>query len=354
MEQKSLEKRAWLGGVITAGILAVLILVGSRGLLHFDTALIGYATATVFAVLGISYRYIIWLNRPATKLYWKRGWQLFLNGKNFKKHGWQIPITIIDNLLFQSFIMKRGFWRWLMHFSLMWGCILAALVTFPLVFGWLTFVLENPDIYRIQVFGFETPVTMEVRSWTAWLVFHALDISAFLCLIGISIAVVRRLNNRELLATQRFGFDFVPLFLLLLISVTGLMLTGVDIFLEGRFHSAISLIHQAVVIMGILYLPFGKFFHILERPAAIGIELYQKVAEAEAQHACKRCGETFTSAMHVADIKTTLKDNGFDFNFADQSAADSGEPASLHDYCPRCKRILRGAAYSDLTGKKWV
>jgi hypothetical protein len=357
MNMSGVERKAMLTGLAVAGGLTVLIIVGSRSFLHFDSALLGYAVSTVFAVLGITYRYVIWLNRPATKLYWKRGWQLFWNRQNFKKHKGLIPLTILDNLFLQRFIMKRGFSRWFMHFNIMWGCVLAALVTFPLVFGWLTFVLETPNFYRIRVFGFETFVTMEVRSWTAWLVFHALDISAVMCLAGLTVAITRRLKNRELLVTQRFGFDFVPLFLLLLISVTGLMLTGTDLFLEGRFHSAISLIHQAIVIMGILYLPFGKFFHIVERPAAIGIELYQKVSEAEALHECKRCGEKYTSEMHAQDIKTTLKETGFDFTMplaTSNPSADSGEEVSLQDYCPRCKRVLRGAAYAGLVGKDWV
>src|SRR5689334_355751 len=123
------ERKAIFSGVVAAGILTVLILVGSRGLLHFDSALLGYAISAVFAVLGITYRYVIWLNRPATRLYWKRGWQLFWNRQNFKKHKWLIPWTIIDNLFLQTFILKRGFWRWFMHFNIMWGCVLAALVT---------------------------------------------------------------------------------------------------------------------------------------------------------------------------------------------------------------------------------
>jgi hypothetical protein len=353
MKISALERRAIFIGLGVAGVLTILIIVGSRGFLHFDSALLGYAVSTVFAVLGITYRYIIWLNRPATQLYWKRGWQLFWNRQNFSKHKRLIPLTILDNLLLQRFIMKRGFWRWFMHFNIMWGCVLAASVTFPLVFGWLTFRLETPDFYRIQILGFDTFVTMQVRSWTAWTVFHALDIAAVMCLMGLTIAIGRRLKNRELLVTQRFGFDFVPLFLLLLISVTGLMLTGTDLFLAGRYHAAISLIHQSIVIMGILYLPFGKFFHIVERPAAIGIELYQKVSEVEALHLCKRCGEKYTSEMHAHDIKATLNELGF--NFTMPNVAPTGEPEiSLQDYCPRCKRVLRGAAYAQLTGRDWV
>src|SRR5690348_18099102 len=66
---------AWAASVTTA--LAVLIVVGSRNLAHFDAALIGYTFATLFATFGIIYRYSMWLNRPPTKMYWRQGWRAF-------------------------------------------------------------------------------------------------------------------------------------------------------------------------------------------------------------------------------------------------------------------------------------
>ena len=51
--------------------------VGSRNLQHFDAALFAYLFATLFAVFGIAYRYSMWLQRPPTAMYWKRGWQVF-------------------------------------------------------------------------------------------------------------------------------------------------------------------------------------------------------------------------------------------------------------------------------------
>ena len=59
-------------------ITALLVVVGSRNFDHFDAALIAYTFATLFAVFGITYRYVIWLQRPPTGLYWRRGWQTFL------------------------------------------------------------------------------------------------------------------------------------------------------------------------------------------------------------------------------------------------------------------------------------
>src|ERR1051326_901735 len=80
---------AW--GLLGATVLAFLIVVGSRNLAHFDAALVGYTFATLFAAFGITYRYAMWLQRPPTALYWRRGWQLFFRprflGRNLLRLG---------------------------------------------------------------------------------------------------------------------------------------------------------------------------------------------------------------------------------------------------------------------------
>ena len=53
-------------GFFAAGILAALIVIGSRNLSHFDAALVGYTFAVLFATFGIVYRYAMWLQRPPT------------------------------------------------------------------------------------------------------------------------------------------------------------------------------------------------------------------------------------------------------------------------------------------------
>src|SRR6185503_6109633 len=58
-------------------ILCAAIVVGSRNLQNFDAALVGYTFATLFATFGITYRYAMWLDRPPTRMYWRRGWQVF-------------------------------------------------------------------------------------------------------------------------------------------------------------------------------------------------------------------------------------------------------------------------------------
>src|SRR5580765_5756337 len=73
--------RAIIRGTLTTALLAVLIMLGSRNLEHFDAALVGYTFAVLFAVFGITYRYSMWLQRPPTAMYWKRGWQVFFRPK---------------------------------------------------------------------------------------------------------------------------------------------------------------------------------------------------------------------------------------------------------------------------------
>src|SRR5947209_17444718 len=75
------QKAAVSGGIATA-VLAGLIVLGSRNLNHFDAALVGYTFATLFAAFGITYRYAMWLQRPPTRMYWRKGWAVFLTPRH--------------------------------------------------------------------------------------------------------------------------------------------------------------------------------------------------------------------------------------------------------------------------------
>lgn len=335
-------------GIITLSmgvLLTLAIIVGSRNLRDFDAALIGYATATVFAAMGVTYRFVQWLSRPPARLYWVRGWQLFASWENFRRYGWLIPRAIIDDLAVQSFILPRGIERWVMHFSLFWGVVLASLITFPLVFGWIRFHLVGAMDYQALVLGFPV-VTFPVRSVLAFIVFHFLDITAVLVIIGVAIALWRRWTDRGLIPEQEFGFDFLPLYLLLAISVSGLLLTASSLLWQGNFYWFIALTHQGVVVLAILYIPFGKFWHVLERPASIGIRLYKQVNMLNARP-CIRCGRAFTSQQFVEDLKQTLRELNQDY-------AMGPEGQWLQDYCPECKRILRANTYFTKTQRGFL
>src|SRR4029079_7194952 len=120
-----------------------MITLGSRRLTHFDAALVGYTFASLFSVFGITYRYSMWLQRTPTALYWKRGWQVFLRpqliGRNLVLWVRRLATVFVAN----SFIWKRGFARGAAHWMIMWWCVIASAITFPLVFGWIHFEFDG-------------------------------------------------------------------------------------------------------------------------------------------------------------------------------------------------------------------
>ena len=69
-------------GLGASAVLTALVIIGSRNLEHFDSALFGYTVASIVAFGAIFFRYAIWLQRPATRTYFRRGLQLFFQRKN--------------------------------------------------------------------------------------------------------------------------------------------------------------------------------------------------------------------------------------------------------------------------------
>src|SRR6187551_481535 len=133
------QRRAFLTGLFFAGMLAAFIVIGSRRLAHFDAALVAYTFATLFATFGVAYRYAMWLQRPPTRMYWRRGWQVIARPRLFGANLLELFRRLTREVAANRFIFRRGLSRGLAHLCIMWGCILAAAITFPLVWGWIHF-----------------------------------------------------------------------------------------------------------------------------------------------------------------------------------------------------------------------
>jgi len=384
------RRRAAIAAAVATVVVLILIYVGSRGLRDFDAALIGYAVATVFVVAALTYRYTLWIGRPPTRLYFRAGWREFLSWKNFRRYTMLIPRAWWTDIFGQTFLLRRSPTRWIMHQAIFWGVVISLLVTVPLTFGWIRFTLVPPDHYRAWFFGIPVMV-FPISSGIGFSLFHILDFSAVLLLVGLTIAIWRRITNAGLLTTQRFGFDLMPLFLLGAIAVTGLALTASSNWWGGAFYWFIALTHQVVVVLWLLSLPFGKFFHIIQRPASIGVTLYQQVSQdmgyyapgpvpapprVAAAHAsvaapahassaasasvadadgvpspvlrrCRNCGDELPSAQFVADLKQVLGELGQRYDLGE-------ELGTLQEYCPTCKRVLRGRAYYELMKERFL
>ncbi len=344
----TVEKRkatAW--GVVATAALAGLIVAGSRNLAHFDAALVGYTFASLFAAFGLVYRYAMWLQRPPTALYWRRGWQLFLRPRHLGGNLLTLASRLVNAFVFNRFIWRRGRMRWAAHWLIMWGCILAAAVTFPLVFGWVHFATVPGDLTRYQafVFGFPTS-TFPIESAVGFITFHMLVWASFLVIAGVMLAMRRRMAEHGAAAVQQFGQDILPLVMLFAISVTGLMLTASYTWMKGYAYDFLAILHAITVIFTLLWLPFGKFFHIFQRPAQLGVSFYKDVGRRGEQALCRRCGEPFASRMHVEDLIEVERRLGYRYEL------DEPESDHYQRVCPRCRRTLPALAQGRLWGNE--
>jgi hypothetical protein len=331
---------AALWGFVVTLLLALLIVVGSRNLNHFDAALVGYTFATLFAAFGITYRYAMWLQRPPTRMYWRRGWSVFLTprfiGGNLLEAARRFALAFAAN----RFIFRRNRLRGLAHWLMMWGCIAAVVITFPLVWGWVHFesVAGRLDLYETYLFGF--PVgRFGVDSWTAFVVFHGLVWASLLVIAGVMLAFRRRMIDRSAVAVQQFAQDILPLVLLFAISMTGLMLTASYTWMKGYAYDFLAILHALAVILTLLYLPFGKLFHIFQRPAQVGVSFYKDAGTHGEQARCRRCGRPYGSAMMIRDLMIVERQLGFSYEMDPAEGADH-----YQQICPRCRRALFGLA----------
>ena len=182
-------------------------------------------------VFGVLYRYAVWLRRPPTAMLNRRGWDAFRPHPSGNLAA--LPGLVATHLLGQGFIRRRSRSRWIAHQLVFWGCVLAALVTFPLTLGLLHFqsVGQEADRYQVYISRIGT-LQFDAESVVGWVFYHALDIAAVLVLAGVFVFLRRRLRDPGALATERGG-DFLALAGLFAVSVTGLFLTVSSLWLDG-------------------------------------------------------------------------------------------------------------------------
>lgn len=342
MKLKQEVIKAVIWGTSLTLLTAMGIIVGSRNLSHFDAALVAYTFAVLFSVFGVTYRYTMWLQRPPTALYWKRGWQVFF--KRLLPNIFTLGKRVGKDFAGNHFIFKRGTMRWVAHFLLMWGCLIAFAITHPLVFGWIHFltVPGKIDWYRAYVFGFAV-MDFPAKSIFAFFIFHGLVWSSFLVIGGVMVAMYRRMRDHGAAAVQQFAEDILPLILLFAISVTGMMLTASYTWMRGYGFDFIAILHAITVIFTLLYMPFGKFFHIFQRPAQLGASFYKDAGATGEKAYCRRCREPFSSVLHVQDLIKVEKQLGYNYEM-------DNEAEHYQWICPPCRRSMLALAQ----GRMWA
>lgn len=392
--ERLFASRAALNAFIVTGLLIILIYVGTDSLHHFDPALYGYAVATVVAVIGMTIRITAWLMRPATRTLARRLLQqLFLRVE--RKPGVVNPVpagvgrwfegrahpggyiaardrilpatpggdpgirpeasaranpvpgrpgpktalgTLFGNIFANRFIFRRSLWRGLQHLLLMWGILGSFAITIPLTFGWLHFEAVGQEQYTVVAMGISL-FTMPVHGILAGLIYHGLSTFAVITLAGVSMMILRRLLDKDAKVDQRVEYDLFPLYLLLAVTVTGLGLTVSHAWAGGWGYPTISVVHQITVVVMLLYLPFGKLFHIPMRGLAVAADVYHEVGTHQGVVACARCQKVYATAQQIRDVVAVLKESG-------QSLKAPDGKTYLAEYCPECRRVLRGVIYS--------
>lgn len=336
------QRKASLAGLLTAAALAAAIFAGSGNLRHIDAALVGYTFASLFAAFGVAYRYSMWLQRPPTRMYWRRGWKAFLRPDRLAAAFAHFLKRFASVFLLNRFIWKRSRSRGLTHMLIMWGCLTAAAITFPLVFGWLHFETPPGDLTRYRIFAFGLPLfDFKHDSLFGHVLFHGLVWSSLLVIPGVLLAYQRRVRDHAAAALQDFHEDLLPLFLLFAVSVTGLLLTVSYTWMKGYAYEFLAILHAVTVIFTLLWLPFGKFFHIFQRPAQLGVKFYRDASAAGGESQCARCGEPFAAKLHIADLIQVERELGYNYQMRDGGG-------HYQNICPACRRKLFALAQGQL------
>ena len=297
-----------------------------------DMALLGYTLSSFIFAIGLTVRLASWLIRPATHQVIKRSIQNLRTKERSKRNTLAILKTAFDNIILQKFIFKRGMYRGIQHFMIAWGCMGSFAITFGLTFGWMRFDLIDPETYQIIVFNLPT-IKMAAHGIVAELIYNGLNITAMMVMIGVCMALARRLTNKDVRVTQRSEFDLLPLYILLAVTLTGLLLTVSYVLLEGWMHHYLALVHQVTVVLMLIYFPYGKLFHLPIRPLATAVPMnYQEVLKVDTR-TCKSCSTSYSSDDQITDVKQILMAQNFNLQLADGSY--------LADYCPACRRRMR-------------
>jgi hypothetical protein len=154
--------------------------------------------------------------------------------------------------------------------------------------------------------------------------FNLLNIAAVVLIVGLILSVKLRMSDRSELAIQSFADDVFPVLLLFAVAVTGLMLTVSAKSMDGYGFPFIGMAHAASVIALLLFLPFGKLFHIVQRPLSLGVVLR---GGRQGLPVCAFDVRDFASQIRSGSQEGARSD-GFNFRFQTPGAN------FLPGYCP--------------------
>jgi hypothetical protein len=307
-------------GAIAGTLMLVAVLAGSRGGRDLDPELFGYLGATFVAVIATAVRVSAFWRRPASAFY---GRAFSASLRDLRRLRTVLAASGSDVAL-QRPIAARSRVRWVAHMALSLGTLASFAITLPLVFGWMRFGAEGDDTYVVMVAGLRV-AALALDGVLAWLVFHALSLAAVAVLAGAVYFLATRLRVGS--AERRARRDLAPLLLLLAVALSGLALPLSRS--HPRAFDVAAPLHELLVIVMLLAIPFGKLGHLFIRPLQIGV----RVVHAEPSTRCAGCDAELAPNAQVAAVEAML-------------AARHRATADHRRHCPACKRRLVAHAHS--------
>ena len=73
--------------------------------------------------------------------------------------------------------------------------------------------------------------------------------------------------------------------------------------MKGFAFNFLAVTHAISVIIFLIWIPFGKFFHIIQRPAQIGAHIYKAEGEKQGMAICPHTVKEFSTQLHIDDNK---------------------------------------------------
>ncbi len=185
--------------------------------------------------------------------------------------GAAIGFFVLDVLL-QRRIWRRRKTEWVMHILIFWGWI-----------GLLILTIASATAEFYGPFVKNTDYTFFASFWKS--IEPLNDFFAYMLVIGIVIAIVRRLAFADVPPARFTSFDWIALIGLAIVVITGfwaqsirigsgveerMLISAYKSIAPNFFDNAVVVFHEVFTLLFcIAYLPFSKFFHILVTPLTI-------------------------------------------------------------------------------------
>ena len=133
-----------LVGLVTFVIAGLCVLAG-WSIFEFDPALIVYAVGSILALSFTAFRITAWVHRPPTLVLFRESLKSATNTKTLPATAFHLAKRKLTYFAANLFIAKRSLLRWGAHWPIMIGCVMAAAIVFPLIFGWVWFETPSHD-----------------------------------------------------------------------------------------------------------------------------------------------------------------------------------------------------------------